>query len=154
MQQISKHISWKEATSSPTAIKIGIVNIPNTIQITNMKLLAENIFEPLREWADEPIKVNSFFRSEALNREIGGARNSQHCAIDGSAIDIDATGEKKNSDLFKYIRKNLNFDQLIWEFGTDQEPNWIHVSFRYGNNRNMVLKAVKIAGKTKYLPYK
>lgn len=153
MQQISKHISWKEATSSPTATKLGIVNIPNSVQLTNMKLLAENVFEPLREWANEPIKVNSFYRSEALNREIGGAKNSQHCALDGSAIDIDATGVRKNSDLFNFIRKNLKFDQLIWEFGNDEQPNWVHVSFRVGNNRGQVLKAVKIAGKTKYLPF-
>ena len=153
MQQISKHISWSEATSSPTATKEGIVNIPNSAQLINMKLLAENVFEPLREWAGAPIKVNSFFRSDALNREIGGARNSQHCSNDGSAIDIDATGSKTNADLFHHIRKNLKFDQLIWEFGTDEEPNWVHVSFRIGNNRKQVLKAVKIAGKTKYLPF-
>jgi zinc D-Ala-D-Ala carboxypeptidase len=153
MQQISKHISWKEGTSSPSAIKLGIVNIPNAVQLTNMKLLAENIFEPLRQWANEPIKVNSFFRSEALNREIGGARNSQHMALDGSAIDIDATGSKTNADLFNYIRKNLKFDQLIWEFGNDKQPNWIHVSFRVGNNRGQVLKAVKVADKTKYLNF-
>lgn len=153
MQQISKHISWSEATSSPTATKEGIVNIPNSAQLINMKLLAENVFEPLREWAGAPIKVNSFFRSDALNREIGGARNSQHCSNDGSAIDIDATGSKTNADLFHHIRKNLKFDQLIWEFGTDEQPNWVHVSFRIGNNRKQVLKAVKIAGKTKYLPF-
>lgn len=153
MQQISKHISWSEATSSPTATKEGIVNIPNSTQLINMKLLAENVFEPLREWVGAPIKVNSFFRSDALNREIGGARNSQHCSNDGSAIDIDATGSKTNADLFHHIRKNLKFDQLIWEFGTDEQPNWVHVSFRIGNNRKQVLKAVKIAGKTKYLPF-
>ena len=153
MQQISNHISWSEATSSPTATREGIVNIPNSAQLINMKLLAENVFEPLREWAGAPIKVNSFFRSDALNREIGGARNSQHCSNDGSAIDIDATGSKTNADLFHHIRKNLKFDQLIWEFGTDEEPNWVHVSFRIGNNRKQVLKAVKIAGKTKYLPF-
>jgi zinc D-Ala-D-Ala carboxypeptidase len=153
MQQISKHISWSEATSSPTATKEGIVNIPNSAQLINMKLLAENVFEPLREWAGAPIKVNSFFRSDALNRQIGGARNSQHCSNDGSAIDIDATGSKTNADLFHHIRKNLKFDQLIWEFGTDEQPNWVHVSFRIGNNRKQVLKAVKIAGKTKYLPF-
>lgn len=150
MQPISKHISWKEATSSPTALKLGIVNIPNAIQLTNMKLLAENVFEPLREFAGEPIKINSFFRSQTLNREIGGARNSQHMALDGSAIDIDATGNKTNADLFNFIRKNLSFDQLIWEFGDNNQPNWIHVSYRIVNNRKQVLRAKKVAGKTKY----
>ncbi len=150
MQPISKHISWKEATSSPTALKLGIVNIPNAIQLTNMKLLAENVFEPLREFAGEPIKINSFFRSSALNSEINGARNSQHIALDGSAIDIDATGKKTNADLFNFIRKNLTFDQLIWEFGDNKQPNWVHVSFRVGNNRKQVLRAKKVAGKTKY----
>lgn len=153
MQQVSKHISWTEATSSPTATKLGIVNIPNSLQLTNMKLLAENVFEPLREWTNEPIRISSFYRSEALNKEIGGAKNSQHCALDGSAIDIQATGEKTNADLFNFIRKNLKFDQLIWEFGNDEQPNWVHVSFRIGNNRGQVLKAVKIAGKTKYSPF-
>jgi hypothetical protein len=150
MQPISKHISWKEATSSPTALKLGIVNIPNAVQLTNMKLLAENVFEPLREFAGEPIKVNSFFRSQALNSEIGGARNSQLMAIDGSAIDIDATGNKTNADLFNFIRKNLKFDQLIWEFGDNKQPDWIHVSFRGEKNRKQVLRAKKVAGKTKY----
>ena len=153
MQQISKQISWKEATSSPTATQKGIVNIPNSIQVNNMKLVAENVFEPLREWAGEPIKVNSMFRSEALNREIGGARNSQHCSNDGSAIDLDAIGTKKNSDLFHFIKENLIFDQLIWEFGNENQPDWIHVSFRAGNNRKQVLKAKKIDGKTKYFPF-
>ncbi|CAB4151970.1 Peptidase M15A, C-terminal [uncultured Caudovirales phage] len=153
MQQISKHISWSEAVSSPTAIKEGIVNIPNASQIANMKLLAENIFEPLREWAKEPIKVNSMFRSEALNKQIGGAKNSQHCANEGSAIDIDASGSKTNSDLFHFIKDNLKFDQLIWEFGNTNQPNWIHVSFRSGNNRGQILKAIKLGSKTKYIPF-
>ena len=153
MIRISKHISWSEAVSSPTATKKGIVNIPNPEQISNMKLLAENIFEPLRKWADEPIKVNSFFRSMTLNKEIGGAKFSQHCANDGSAIDIDATGKKTNSDLFHFIKDNLIFDQLIWEFGNDKQPNWIHVSLRKTKNRRQILKAVKIGSKTKYIPF-
>jgi zinc D-Ala-D-Ala carboxypeptidase len=153
MQPISKHISWSEATSSPTAISKGIENIPNAVQLANMKLLAEKVFEPLREWSNEPIKINSMFRSEALNTAIGGAKGSQHCANSGSALDIDATGSKTNADLFHYIKDNLTFDQLIWEFGDDKQPAWIHVSYKRGANRGQVLKAKKVSRKTKYIPF-
>lgn len=93
------------------------------------------------------------FRSEALNTAIGGAKGSQHCANSGSALDIDATGSKTNADLFHYIKDNLTFDQLIWEFGDDKQPAWIHVSYKRGANRGQVLKAKKVSRKTKYIPF-
>ena len=114
-----------------------------------MKLTAEKIFEPLREWGGGPIKVNSFFRSISLNEAIGGVSTSQHCK--GQAIDLDDVyGYKSNAEMYYWIKENLNFDQLIWEFGTDTNPNWIHVSYVSDEeNRNKCLKAYKENRKTK-----
>jgi|TARA_R100001530_G_scaffold80422_1_gene56120 hypothetical protein len=148
--KISKHITYAEAIHSNTAKRKGIDNTPNEAQVTSMKLLAEKIFEPLREWVDGPIKVNSFFRSVPLNEAIGGAASSQHCK--GQAIDIDDVyGKKTNADMYHWIQMNLDFDQMIWEFGTDMQPNWIHISYvSKEDNRNKCLKAYKEDGKTKY----
>lgn len=149
IKKISKHISYSEATR--TSVKID--NTPNDIQLKNMKLLAEKVFEPLRVWASEPIRVNSFFRSVGVNAGVGGSKTSQHVALNGSAMDVDATGEKTNSDLFHYIFENLEFDQLIWEFGNELNPDWVHVSYKATGNRKQALKAVRINGRTKYLPF-
>jgi hypothetical protein len=148
--KISDHITYAEAIHSNTAKRKGIDNTPSETQVEAMKLLAEKIFEPLREWVGGPIKVNSFFRSEALNESIGGASSSQHCK--GQAIDIDDVyGKKTNADLYHWIQTNLDYDQMIWEFGTDMQPNWIHVSYvSEEKNRNKCLKAYKEHGRTKY----
>ena len=148
--KISDHITYAEAIHSNTAKRKNIDNTPNETQVEAMKLLAEKIFEPLREWVGGPIKVNSFFRSEALNEAIGGSATSQHCK--GQAIDIDDVyGKKTNADMYHWIQCNLNYDQMIWEFGTDTQPNWIHVSYvSEEKNRNKCLKAYKENGKTKY----
>ena len=116
-----------------------------------MKLIAEKIFEPLREYVGGPIKINSFFRSSKLNKAIGGSTTSQHCK--GQAMDIDDTfGYKTNADMYKFIKEHLNFDQMIWEFGDDDNPNWVHVSYvSPEKNRNRCLKAYKDKGKTKYM---
>jgi len=150
MEKISNHISYKEAIKSNTATRLGINNIPNDYQITNMVGVAINVFEPLREYVGGPIKINSFFRCEALNRAIGGSSRSQHC--EGRAIDLDDTfGHKTNAEMFHYIRENLNFDQLIWEFGNDKNPDWVHVSYvSKEENRGRVLQAEIINGKTTY----
>lgn len=147
---ISKHITYAEAIHSNTAKRDGIDNTPNSQHLDNMKELAEKVFEPLRSWVGGPIKVNSFFRSPKLNEAIGGASSSQHCK--GQAIDLDDVyGHKTNAEMFLYIRENLDFDQLIWEFGTDMSPNWIHVSYvSKEDNRGRCLKAYKEDGKTKY----
>ncbi|QDP61978.1 MAG: putative peptidase M15 [Prokaryotic dsDNA virus sp.] len=147
---ISKHITYAEAIHSNTAKRDGIDNTPNSQHLENMKELAEKVFEPLRSWVGGPIKVNSFFRSPKLNEAIGGASSSQHCK--GQAIDLDDVyGHKTNAEMFLYIRENLDFDQLIWEFGTDMSPNWIHVSYvSKEDNRGRCLKAYKEDGKTKY----
>ncbi len=148
---ISKHISEKEATKSVTALRLGIDNTPNGDSISNMKLLAEKIFEPLREWVNGPIKVNSFYRSVALNEAIGGSSKSQHCQ--GRAIDLDDIyGYKTNKEMFDWIKNNLSFDQLIYEFGSETNPDWVHVSYvSEDKNRNRILKAVRDDGKTKYI---
>ena len=148
--KISDHISYAEAIHSNTAKRRGIDNTPNEVQVLSMKLLADKIFEPLREWVSGPIKVNSFFRSTALNEAIGGAASSQHCK--GQAIDIDDVyGRKTNADMYHWIQMNLDYDQMIWEFGTDVQPNWIHISYvSKEENRNKCLKAYKEDGKTKY----
>ena len=140
--KISKHISYKEGTHSNTATRRRMKNEPDEAQLKAMKKLAKEVFEPLRAAFGEPIRVNSFFRSTALNKAIGGSRTSQHCA--GEAIDIDATNGITNKKLFDYIKKNLDFDQLIWEFGTDKNPDWIHVSYKsVKENRQQILRAVK-----------
>lgn len=150
MERISKHITYKEAIRSNTALRLNINNIPNDYEISNMVGIASNVFEPLREYVGGPIKINSMFRSEALNRAIGGSSRSQHCQ--GRAIDLDDTfGHKTNAEMFNYIKNNLNFDQLIWEFGDDTNPNWVHVSFVSNDeNRGRCLKAEKVNGETSY----
>ena len=148
---ISEHISYKEGVHSNTAIRRGIENDPNDEQLANMELIAEKIFEPLREWVNGPIKINSFFRSVKLNKAIGGSGKSQHCH--GQAIDIDDTYKVvANSDMYDYIKNNLDFDQLIWEFGDDNNPNWVHVSYvSEEDNRNRCLKAYREQGRSKYM---
>ncbi len=147
---ISKYISHKEAIKSNTAKRLGIENEPNKEQLKNMKLLAEKVFEPLRLEVGGPIKVNSFFRSPELNKAIGGSSKSQHCH--GQAIDIDDTfGVKSNAYMYYFIKSELEFDQMIWEFGDNSNPDWVHVSYvSEQENRNRCLKAYKENGKTKY----
>lgn len=148
--KISEHISYKEAIKSNTATRLNIKNEPNDYQVTNMVGIAHNVFEPLREYVGGPIKINSMFRCEELNRAIGGSSRSQHC--EGRAIDLDDTFRyKTNAEMFEFIRKNLSFDQLIWEFGDDNNPDWVHVSYvSKEENRKRVMRAEKINGKTKY----
>ena len=151
MERISKHISYKEAIKSNTALRLNIDNTPDEVTLTNMTGVAHNIFEPLRLWVGGPIKINSFYRSPKLNKAIGGSKRSQHC--EGRAIDIDDTfGYKTNAEMFHYIKDNLNFDQMIWEFGDDNNPAWVHVSFdSLDGNRGRLLKAIKENGKSKYI---
>jgi len=148
---ISKHISYREGVYSITATRLGIDNTPNDEQLDNMELVAEEVFEPLRSWVGGPIKINSFFRSPKLNTAIGGSTKSQHCQ--GQAIDLDDTfGRATNAEMYHYIKEHLDFDQLIWEFGDDDNPDWIHVSFvSPEDNRKRCLKAYRKDGKTKYM---
>jgi hypothetical protein len=152
MENISKHISFKEATVSNTAKQKGINNTPDAKQLENMKTVAEKVFEPLRAFSGGPIVITSFFRSPELNKAIGGSATSEHCL--GMAIDL-VSGTKgiSNKDLFNYIKDKLVFSQLIWEFGNDLNPEWIHVSYNKDNLKKEVLKAVKENGKTVYKKY-
>ena len=147
---LSKHISDKEGTYSITALRLGLDNTPGDKEYSNMQLLAEKIFEPLRKYVGGPIKINSFYRGPELNKAIGGSSKSQHCK--GQAIDIDDTYRyKTNAEMYKWIKENLNYDQMIWEFGDDSNPAWVHVSYvSEEDNRNRCLKAYKENGKTKY----
>ena len=150
MERISKHITHKEAVHSNTALRLNLKNIPDDYQVSNMVGIATHVFEPLRKYVGGPIKINSMFRSEDLNTAIGGSKSSQHCQ--GRAIDLDDTyGHKTNAEMFHYIKDNLSFDQLIWEFGTDENPNWIHVSYvSQEENRNKCLRVEKVNGKNSY----
>jgi hypothetical protein len=148
---ISKHISYKEATRSITALRLGIENKPSEYELQNMELIAEKVFEPLRVAVNGPIKINSFYRSEELNKSIGGSSRSQHCQ--GRAIDIDDNyGYMSNNDMYNYIKNNLDYDQLIFEFpDKDGKASWIHVSYiDSDSNRKRCLLAYKDNGKTKY----
>ena len=148
---ISEHISYKEGVYSTTATRLGIDNTPEDDQLHFMEIIAEKVFEPLREWVGGPIKINSFYRCPELNKAIGGSTTSQHCK--GQAIDIDDTfGKATNTEMFNFIKENLDFDQMIWEFGDDDNPDWVHVSYvSEEKNRNRCLKAYRKDGKTKYM---
>jgi zinc D-Ala-D-Ala carboxypeptidase len=144
---ITEHFSMKELTNSQTAIKNGIPNIPKDPQVVaNLTLLCEKVLEPLREGMKCPIRISSGYRSPELNKLIGGAKASQHNI--GEAVDIDL--DEKNAELFSYIVNNLDFDQIIWEFGDNKNPNWVHVSYKAAGNRKQLLKALKLNGKTSY----
>ena len=147
---ISEHISYKEGVYSRTATRLDIDNEPNDEQMNNMCLIAQEVFEPLRMWVGGPIKINSFFRSPKLNKAIGGSTKSQHCH--GQAIDIDDTfGRATNAEMYDFIKEHLDFDQMIWEFGDEDNPDWVHVSYvSEDKNRNKCLQAYKENGKTKY----
>ena len=147
---ISKHVSLREGIFSQTATRRDLDNNPNEEQLENMKLIAEKIFEPLREWVGGPIKINSFFRGLPLNTAIGGAKYSQH--MKGQAMDIDDTfGHATNAEMYRWVKENLDFDQMIWEFGDDKNPNWVHISYvSPEKNRNRCLLAYKKNGKSKY----
>ena len=151
MNKISKHTSYKEGTYSQTALRRGLDNTPSEEQLKCMKEVAENLFEPLREWVGGPIKINSFFRGEPVNTAIGGSKYSQH--MKGQAIDIDDTfGHKTNAEMYHYIKDNLDFDQMIWEFGDDKNPNWVHISYvTHRPNRKKLTIAKRIDGKTRYI---
>lgn len=142
--KLSKNLSLAEVVKSNTAKRLGIDNTPDAWTIENLRSVAESVFQPLRDSFGVPIYVSSGYRSEALNKAIGGSKRSQH--IQGRALDLDADvfGVCTNADIFRYILNNLEFDQLIWEFGDEDNPDWVHVSFvRDGDNRGRCLRACR-----------
>jgi hypothetical protein len=139
--KLSQHLTIEEFQGSSPLNKMG------QKEIEAAALLAEKVFEPLRAFRGAPIKVNSGYRSPEYNKKIGGAKNSQHTK--GEALDLPLTAEE-----FHFIKDNLVFDQLIWEFGSDKKPAWVHVSYSATNNRKQVLRASKVGDKTKYTAFK
>jgi hypothetical protein len=148
--KLTQHITYAEACHSDTAKRLGILNIPNEYEMWNMVILATEVFEPLREWVGGPIKISSFYRSRELNKAIGGSTKSMHC--EGRAMDIDDVyGHKTNAEMFDYITMYLDYDQLIWEFGDDSNPDWIHISFvDHDSNRKQTLRAYRENGRVIY----
>lgn len=148
---LSKNLTLAEATKSQTATRKGIDNTPTDAHLDALRAVAQNIFQPLRDYFGLPIAVTSGYRSKALNTAIGGSNKSQHSR--GEALDIDAHvfGGVTNREVFLYILKNLEFDQLIFEFGDELEPAWVHVSYKAnGENRGEVLRAYRQGGRTRY----
>ena len=153
---LSKNLSLKEVIKSSTAIKFGIKNIPNKEQIINLIKIAKNIFQPIRDKFKEPVYISSGFRSKKLNKKVNGSRTSQHRK--GQALDLDQDYKNTkvtNADIFYYIKDNLEFDQLIWEHGDNDHPEWVHVSFKSIKNRNQIFiayqkKNILRKWKTKY----
>ena len=151
--KLSNNLSLSEVLVSQTAKRLGLSNEPTKEHLENLNIIAYKIFQPVRDYFKVPIYVSSGYRSKELNKAIGGAKTSQH--MKGEALDLDADvyGVITNSDIFNYIKDNLEFDQLIWEFGDDKNPNWVHVSFSEGKNRMKVMKALKGRNKTIYKLY-
>jgi len=140
MSNISKHITLAEAIHSNTAKRCNIDNTPNEEALLNMKHVAENVFEPIRKHFGIPIGISSFYRSPKLNKAVKGSKTSQHTK--GEAIDIDADifGGVTNAQIFEFVKENLDYDQLIWEYGNDKNPAWVHVSLkRVGKNKMQIL---------------
>lgn len=150
--QLSKNLSLAEVVRSESAKRRGINNMPTAEHLENLKELALNIFQPIRDHFKTPIHISSGYRSRILNNAVNGAAKSQHCL--GQAIDIDVDGTSiTNKQVFDYIKDNLDFDQLIFEFGNDLNPDWVHVSFNKGANKKQVLRAKRNGIKTYYTNY-
>ena len=155
MSKISEHLELSEVIRSEQAKRMGVSNMPTAEHIENFKKLAENVFEKIRNNFRVPIHISSGYRSVELNKAIKGSSTSQHCR--GEAIDIDMDGSPNgvtNKMVFDYIYKNLDYDQLIWEFGTSENPDWVHVSYSStGKQRKQTLKAIRGASGTSYQQY-
>lgn len=149
MESISQHISYKEGIVSATGKRLGIDNTPPPEILATMKVTAEKLFEPMREYFGQPIRIVSFYRCPALNKAVGGSKTSSH--MKGEAIDVEGTNGVTNMDIIRYFKEaNVPMDQVIHEFGTDEEPDWVHISYREGNNRREFLRARKVKGRTIY----
>ena len=143
--KLSKNLSLAEVTKSNTAKRLGINNVPDDEWvIENLRQIAVNVFQPLRDAFGCPIYVSSGYRGLELNRAIGGSLRSQH--MEGRALDLDADvyGKCTNSQILEWIRENVEFDQMVWEFGDTDNPDWVHVSYVHGGvNRGRCLKACR-----------
>jgi hypothetical protein len=148
--KLSKHLDIGEVIRSESAKREGIINMPTPEHYENLKVIAEKVFEPIREHFGVPILISSGYRSEALNVYIGGSRSSDHSK--GRALDLDMDGSSSgvtNKMIFEFIKDNLEYDQLINEF----DYAWVHVGYRLNENRKQTLRASKVNGKTTYTAY-
>jgi zinc D-Ala-D-Ala carboxypeptidase len=140
--KLSKNLSLKEVTKSITASRLGIDNTPSEPVVQNLKHIAEDVFQPIRDHFGVPIAVSSGYRSKELNSAIGGSKSSQHMSGEALDLDADVYGKITNRQIFEFIKDNLTFDQMIWEYGDDNEPNWVHVSYKKnGENKKRILQA-------------
>jgi len=154
--RLSENLKLSEMIASDTAKRKGIENYPeNTAHIDNMRLLAENVFQPIRDAFCVPIFVSSGYRSIALNIALkGSSSTSQHMRGEAMDLDADRFGVITNTQIFNFIKDSLDFDQLIWEYGNDKEPDWVHVSYKSEGNRKEILKVKRVNGKGVYSIYK
>lgn len=136
--QLSKNFWLSELTKSQTATRYGIPNNPNSTQTKNLKNLCGAILQPVRDHYQRPVVVSSGYRSPMLNARIGGSGTSQHCF--GQAADFEVPG-LSNPEVATWIRKNLDFDQLILEFYDGKNPNsgWIHCSYTSQNRKQSMI---------------
>ena len=142
--RLSKNLTLKEAIKSNTASRLGIDNTPEQWEINNLRAVAENVFQPIRDHFGVPIGVSSGYRCKKLNKAIGGSKYSQHMIGEALDLDADIYGKVTNAEIFNYIKDNLEWDQMIWEFGDEEEPNWVHVSYKEaGNNRKQIKRAYR-----------
>lgn len=142
--KLSDHLTIAEATVSQEAARRGIDNTPNDEILAIMKTTTEKLFEPIRALMGKPIIINSFYRSVEVNKLIGGVPTSQHCK--GEAMDLHFPDG--NAILFNAIKNsNLVWDQLLWEYGDNNNPAWVHVSFSSKHNRKEILKVSLFGGK-------
>ena len=149
--KLSKNLWLSEVTKSNTAIRRGIDNNPTKLHIANLTYLAEKVFQPIREHFGHPIFVSSGYRSKDLNEAIGGSQKSFHSH--GMALDLDMDGKSTitNTDIFNFIKNNIDYTELIWEFGTEDKPDWVHVAIAKGREQEKKAKiAHREGGRTKY----
>jgi hypothetical protein len=149
--KLTENFSLSEMTKSETALRQGLDNTPGEEEIENLRKLAENVLQPIRDAYGRGVKVNSGFRHPDVNAAVGGSRTSDHCR--GQAADIEIPGVA-NAELAQWISENLEFRQLILEFYTPGVPDsgWVHVSYVEGDNKKQVMTAMKENGKTVYKP--
>ena len=151
MTQLTANFSLHELTKSETALRMGLDNTPGPVETEYLKILAERVLQPIRDHFQKGVKVNSGYRSPDSNSAVGRSRTSDHCK--GQAADIEIPGVP-NAELAQWIMDNLDYTQLILEFYTPGIPDsgWVHVSYNPDNLKKQELTAMKVAGKTQYVP--
>lgn len=151
--KLTAHFALSEFTRSESAKREGLDNTPTPEHLENLKTLCEKVLEPIRLKYGS-INISSGYRGKMLNHFIGGSVSSDHCLGRAADIDMDDVGTGvTNTEIFNYIKDNLDYDQLIWEFGTKEKPDWVHVGYRGKDNRKQTLRATKVNGKSHYSPY-